>query len=798
MGAEGRAWRGEDDASVAQLLGLCEANWDALSEHLDNTLAEDVLGDSWALLQKMSTWPTRQQLRACLRDDGTLARPQLLTALRDAGRCFSRAGLGVSGFIEASQALLAQLTHHLVSALDDSAELTRLLCAAQRCAGHATTLMVSESSAEREQELAEGRRQLAEAETKFSGLWESGILGVIVCDFHGNIRQANDGFLKTFGFSRHDLLSGKVRWAEMTPPEWKHLDEQAIEQLTTAGRTRPWEKEYFHRDGSRVPVVVGVSVLNEEETIAFVLDVTERKHVEALRQRSEELATENRRVQEASRLKSEFLANMSHELRTPLNGVIGFAELLLDPDLTPSAEEQREFLGDILNCGLHLQRLINDVLDLAKVEAGKLEFRPEPTDPQRLVEEVCAVLRTVSMQKRISVHSDVDTSLGIIHVDSARLKQVLYNYLSNALKFTDPGGRVDITVRAIDEERFELSVADDGRGIAANDISRLFREFQQLDTGTAKRHPGTGLGLALTKRIVEAQCGSVGVRSEEGKGSTFVAVLPRDMARAPLAEPAPVVDLPDTANRVLVVEDDPADMRLLVHLLSESGYRTTTANSGRQAVASCEENEFDAITLDLLLPDMTGLQVLQQVRNTALNRTTPVVVVSVVAERGVVKGFPVEDYLTKPIDGDALLRSLKRTTPHAAGGQILVIDDDAPSRRLMQATLSAIGYDAVCVADGQAGLEATDTMRPLGVILDLMMPRMDGFEFLTRFRQREANLDVPVVVWTTKDLTSSDRVLLKGLAQSTVMKATSKPDELVEELRRQIERCRSLLQEAGQ
>jgi signal transduction histidine kinase len=245
----------------------------------------------------------------------------------------------------------------------------------------------------------------------------------------------------------------------------------------------------------------------------------------ALREASERL--ESAEIREASRLKSEFLANMSHELRTPLNAIIGFAELLHDGHVDPSMPEFKEFLSDILTSGRHLLQLINDVLDLSKVEAGRLEFRPEPADLGKILGEVTTVLRGVASAKQITIDTQIDPALVDLVLDAGRLKQVAYNYLSNALKFTPSGGRVVLRARPVNGERFRIEVEDTGIGVASSDLGRLFVQFQQLESGNAKRHQGTGLGLALTKRLVEAQGGSVGVTSTVGKGSTFHAELPR-------------------------------------------------------------------------------------------------------------------------------------------------------------------------------------------------------------------------------------------------------------------------------
>jgi signal transduction histidine kinase len=255
-------------------------------------------------------------------------------------------------------------------------------------------------------------------------------------------------------------------------------------------------------------------------------EAAERRRLEEIRRRTIELELQNERIQQANRLKSEFLANMSHELRTPLNAIIGFAELLHDGHVEPSSPQHQEFLADILTSGRHLLQLINDVLDLAKVEAGKLDFHPEPVELAALIGEVVAITRTTAANKDITVDIEIDRSVRDIELDPNRFKQVAYNYVSNALKFTPDGGRVTIRIVAYGTNQFRLEVEDTGIGVPEEDLGRLFIEFQQLDGSAAKRHQGTGLGLALTRRLVEAQGGTVGVRSTLGEGSLFYATLP--------------------------------------------------------------------------------------------------------------------------------------------------------------------------------------------------------------------------------------------------------------------------------
>ena len=315
------------------------------------------------------------------------------------------------------------------------------------------------------------------------------------------------------------------------PPEQVSIAQEAAAQLAIAiAQARLYERvkrqteelEQRVRERTR-----DLSAVNEQ----LEQEIGERRRAEAEADR-------------ANQTKSEFLANMSHELRTPLNGVIGFAELMHDGKVGPVSADHKEYLADILTSSRHLLQLINDILDLAKVESGKMEFRPEPIEIAGLVGEVCDILRALAAQKRIEVRVDVDRGLGIVVSDPAKLKQVLYNYLSNALKFTSEEGRVTIRVRGESDTGFLIEVEDTGTGIRSEDIGRLFEEFQQLDSRTGKKHAGTGLGLALTKRIVEAQGGRVGVRSTPGQGSVFFAVLPRTVRPAQVQ---PGVPTPPTA-----------------------------------------------------------------------------------------------------------------------------------------------------------------------------------------------------------------------------------------------------------
>ena len=531
----------------------------------------------------------------------------------------------------------------------------------------------------------------------------------------------------------------------------------------------------------RESIAIAIEVARGRAATRALLEETQRQAAElmlvrrGLEQKAEELAR-------ASTYKSQFLANMSHELRTPLNAILGFSELMYDGAVPPESPQHKEFLGDILTSGRHLLQLINDVLDLSKVEAGRLEFHPEKIRLPQVVGEVLAILRTAAATSRVQIESSIDPAVEHLVLDPARLKQVLYNYISNAIKFTPEGGKVTIRAQPDGDARVRIEVEDRGIGIAADELGRLFGEFQQLADG--KKKGGTGLGLALTRRLVEAQGGTVGVTSTVGKGSVFHAVLPQTMVRGytrppPFAEPVERTG----AGTVLVVEDDARDRVQIVDSLVAAGYAVEIATSGAHAIARCSERRFDAITLDLLLPDTSGLEVLQQIRASQLNADVPVVVITVVAERGAVAGFAVSDVLQKPVEPEAVVAALTRAgVPPHRPGTILVVDDDPNALRLMSTTLTQLGYTTRCEHDGASALGAARSAPPSAIVLDLIMPGMSGFEFLEQLRRDPAGRRVPVIVWTGKDLTVDERAQLRASANAVVAKDPTGGHAVVAEL----------------
>jgi PAS domain S-box-containing protein len=396
-----------------------------------------------------------------------------------------------------------------------------------------------------EQQIQRQNQTLLETTAFLNSVLESSTeYSIIAKDLDGTIVAWNEGAHRKYGYTAEEAV-GKLNSSALHAPE--DIESGNVGRLLqTALHTGKAEGVFrrVRKDGERFTAAVAITLRRDASGVplGYVViskDITEQQQLEEqLRHKNEELEQQNHRVQEANRLKSKFLANMSHELRTPLNGILGLAQLMHNGKVGPVSTDHKEYLGDILTSATHLLQLINDLLDLAKIESGKIEFQPEPVNLPRLVADVRDILRTIAAEKRIHLSCEVESSVEQLVIDPAKLKQVLYNLLSNALKFTSDDGRVAVCAVPEGSDRFRLEVRDSGIGIRPEDIDKLFVEFQQLDASSAKKYKGTGLGLALTRRIVEAQGGQVGVTSVPGMGSTFFAVLPR-CSPGVAAPPAP-------------------------------------------------------------------------------------------------------------------------------------------------------------------------------------------------------------------------------------------------------------------
>jgi len=466
---------------------------------------------------------------------------------------------------------------------------------------------------------------------------------------------------------RDQQLIGSSLSLYVTEPERM---QELIRLVQVQERVTNYELTICSCEGTLTVVSCNAVIVYRKDTKDFLgifvaaRDVTQWKLLEQrLQEKNQELQEQFHLLQKADRLKSEFLANMSHELRTPLNSIIGFCEMLYDGLVGSISAKQKSCLGEVLNSSRHLLRLINDVLDLAKVESGKMVFEPEPVELKQLIEDVQAILHPLIVKKYLKFDLQVDASVTGVVIVPAKFKQVLYNYLSNAIKFTPEKGKIRTRILPETPTSFRLEVEDSGIGIQAEDVERLFIEFQQLDSSTSKQYQGTGLGLALAKHLVEAQGGRVGVQSVPGVGSTFFAVLPRVVEKTPDDENEQIISLPAPVSgkpELLIIEDEHNELELLARYSLDADYNVDYARRGTQAREKCQAKRFDVIALDLILPDIDGWDLLRMIRVEGPNSDTPVIIVTMVQEKGMDIGSNIEAIFTKPIERTEILETLKR------------------------------------------------------------------------------------------------------------------------------------------
>ncbi len=534
-----------------------------------------------------------------------------------------------------------------------------------------------------------------------------------------------------------------------------------------------------------------------------------------LREKSEEVTRQNLQLAQANRMKSEFLANMSHELRTPLNAIIGFSEVLKDGVVGKLSKKQAEYINDIFTSGQHLLSLINDILDLSKIEAGKMELETEDVCIRDLLTNSMSIIREKAMAHHVRLTLDVAADAGSCRLDARKVKQMVFNLLSNAVKFTPDGGGVHVAARRIvcteleqagqdtpvplmppaaeAAEFLEITVSDTGIGITEADQKRLFDAFVQVDSSLARKYEGTGLGLVMVKRLAELHGGSVGMMSTAGKGSTFAVWLPYRGDEAVQAAGQPASSRVTTASTeppglsVLIIEDDEAAANLMRVQLETEGYRTLYAASAESALEMLTHERPDLITLDILLPGMDGWDFLAEIKRNEALAHIPVVIVSITdnARRGFSLGA--SDVLQKPVSKKALLDAVAGTgidLEAGIDGTVLVVDDDPKAVEVVARHLEERG---ACVLRAYGGAEAIDiakTHHPDLMILDLMMPEVTGFDVVNVLKRRRDTKNIPIIILTAKVLTRRDRNMLNGGVLKIVEKSDFDHDAFINEIRR--------------
>jgi signal transduction histidine kinase/CheY-like chemotaxis protein len=490
---------------------------------------------------------------------------------------------------------------------------------------------------------------------------------------------------------------------------------------------------------------------------------------------SEQLGDLYRQLEMASEHKSAFLASISHELRTPLNAIIGYSEMLCE---TAQDDGHDEFLPDLIkirDAGRHLLRLINDILDLSKIEAGKMDLYLEEVEIAGLIEEVRSIVEPLAAVNGNRLDIVGPTTLGTLYTDRTKLKQSLLNLLSNASKFANEG-RIKLEVRPADAE-ISFIVSDTGIGMTEEQQGRLFQAFSQADASTTKQYGGTGLGLAITKRFCEMLGGNIAVASTPGQGSTFTITLPNRGRVALAATPLP--EGAQHAPLVMIVDDDPNARDLLATTVRREGYRVIEATDGATALTLAHEWHPDVITLDVLMPRMDGWAVLTALKSDLDLAATPIVIVTVLEDRGIAISLGAAEFLTKPVDRARLAATIRQ---HVYGsGVVLIVDDEPESRQIARRHLDRLGWEVAEAEDGESALLwLSQNPRPAMILLDLLMPGMNGFAFLEETAKRAEWQDIPIVILTAMPLDAAERALLAGRTREVIAKGA---DDLARALR---------------
>ena len=620
----------------------------------------------------------------------------------------------------------------------------------------------------------------------------------------------NRAAIEKYGYSAEEFLAMTIK--DIRPPEDVPALLKNIKELSnTNGNMGIWK--HRQKNGADIDVEITSYRMNfagREAVVVVAVDVSQRRRDEAEKQKitdrlaasNRELELRNREVERATKMKSKFLANMSHELRTPLNAIVGFSDLMAEETPGPLNDKQKRFVNHIKQASAHLLQLINDILDLSKIEAGQLEIHSEEFLVKDALPEVLSTIDPLAMAKNIRITQKVE-SKSHVKADRVRFKQILYNLLSNAVKFTPKGGQVGI--ECVDHWDFvRVSVTDTGIGIRPEDQKIVFEEFRQVEGSAKDTHEGTGLGLAITKRLVEQQGGQISLESELGKGSRFtftlIAVDPKSELQ-PVGKPAKasIMTVSSRLTPLVLIVDDGVPARELLASHLEPEYRVAMAASGAEALAMAQQLQPDAITLDVLMPGSDGFETLAALRKNPLTANIPVIILSIVDQKQVGFALGAADYLIKPVRKPTLLETIRRhvQSPADDDSAILLVDDDPKTLELLEETLRSAGYETQSVRSGARALQVLSSKLVSAVLLDLLMPGMDGFQVIRHVRQEPALKELPILVMTAKNLSQDEIALLNRETQGLLQKDGSWNQQLIAEVGKVV-RGRKRAKSAGQ
>jgi PAS domain S-box-containing protein len=652
---------------------------------------------------------------------------------------------------------------------------------------------LEERVADRTAALQATTQRLQASEQRRSMAMAAGRMGSWEWDLLTNAYVWDEGQCRIFGVDPEQFRPNPENVAPLIHPEDRKRVQGDSEHAAQTGQSYYSEFRVVRPEGDTRWCVAGGAATCDSSGRAVRLsgvtqDITTIKEAELQLQAAKEAA------EEANRAKSQFLANMSHELRTPLSAVIGYSEMLQEEIEDLGQEGLLADMRKIEANARHLLGLINDVLDLSKIEAERMEIYAETFSVPEIVHDVAATVESLVEKKGNTLALEISDDLGEAQTDQTKLRQCLINLLSNAAKFTE-GGRIVLAVsRAPLDGANWLSfrVTDTGIGMNPEQQAKLFQRFTQADASTTRRFGGTGLGLAITRAFAEMLGGRIEVESREGAGTTFTLLMPATYV-APSPEAVAHHDhdalhrtreaLPIPGGHVLIIDDDAATRDLLARFLEKDGFTVATARDGREGVERARELKPRVILLDVTMPRMDGWSVLRTLRADPDLGATPIIMVTVLDEQNLAFSLGATDYLQKPIEWNQLKSAMERFKPSEHKGPVLIIDDDPDARERMAAMLTREGWRVASAENGVAGLEATAAKKPCLILLDLMMPEMDGFGFLRALRERDEWRDIPVVVLTAKDITADDRRRLAGRADRVLQKGGLSLTDLAESLR---------------
>ncbi len=677
-------------------------------------------------------------------------------------------------------------------------------------------LIGTDNTARKEVEAAQALldQRLRDQQFYTRSLIESNIDALMMTDPQGFISDVNQQMMTLTGRTRDELIGAPCKNFFTDPVR----ADAAIKRALTENKVSDYELTVRAQNGDETVVSYNAATFQDRDrklqgVFAAARDVTERKRFERT------LQEKNIELEHASRMKSEFLATMSHELRTPLNAIIGFSEALKDGLMGPMSDVHQEYVNDIFTSGQHLLSLINDILDLSKVEAGMMDLELETVDLNRLLSGSLSIVKEKALAQRIHLELETTEDLNLLQLDTRKTKQIVYNLLANAVKFSANGGRVILRARRVSRptvgtlpgawpvrsfaladnehsEFLELSVSDSGIGIAQGNLAKLFQAFSQIDSSLARKFEGTGLGLAMVKQLAELHGGTVGVASAEGEGSRFAAWLPLRMPAQADPDPSHSADSAIRAmakpgeRMAMVVEDDQQAADLIRLLLEAEGLTVLHAARAEDALLLAAEQTLSLVTLDLQLPGMGGWEFLLRLREISRAAQVPVVVVSSLADSTMALTGGAAAVLQKPVSRAQLKFSLANLGLHPVPERIhtlLVVDDDPKAVEVIAAFLPSPAYAVVRAYGGAEAISLAQQLRPDLILLDLMMPEINGFDVVEALQRHANTAHIPILIVTAKQVTALDRATLNntpGKFMHVVEKAGLNRAQFVAEVKR--------------